>query len=351
MSERRIIDLRSDTVTKPTKAMLDAMYRAEVGDDVYGDDPTVKTLEEKAAAIFGKEAGLFVPSGHFSNQVSIMTHTKRGNEIIVGEGSHILQHEGAAPAILSGVQIREVKDDFGYMKPLDIEKKIRKTIDLHYPKTGLICMETAHSNGMVMPLEMMKETKLLAEKYNIPVHLDGARVFNAATHLGVDVKEIGKYADSISVCLSKGLCAPVGSVLLGTKDFIERANFNRKIMGGGLRQSGYLAACGIVALDEMVERLKEDHENAKYLDEKLREIDELYVYSSRTQINMVFFSHKGLDDSVMDKFEPFLKEKGILTNPHEEGQVRFVTHYPINKEDIDYIYKSVKEFFSINKGK
>ena len=349
MYKRKIIDLRSDTVTKPTKAMLDAMYNAEVGDDVYGDDPTVNALEEKAAKMFGKEAALFVPSGHFGNQLAIMTHTVRGNEVIVGEGAHILENEGSAPAILSQVQLREVPDEFGYMKPLDIEKKIRKSIDLHYPKTGLICIETAHSNGMVMPLEMMVETKELADKYNLPVHLDGARVFNAATHLGLNVKELAKYADSISFCLSKGLCAPVGSIVLGTKKFIEKANFNRKIMGGGLRQSGYLAACGLVALDEMVDRLIEDHETAKYLDEKLRGIDELDVYSSRTQINMVFFSHKGLDDEIMDKFEPYLKEKGILTNPHEDGKVRFVTHYPISMEDIDYIYESINSFFLENK--
>ena len=345
MDEKRIIDLRSDTVTKQPEEMLQAMIRAEVGDDVYGDDPTVRALEEKAAALFGKEAGLFVPTGHFGNQVSIMTHTERGNEIIVGSGAHILQHEGAAPAILSGVQIRETADEFGYMKPLDIEKKIRNTVDLHYPKTALICIETAHSNGMVMPLEMMKETKELAEKYSLPVHLDGARIFNAAAHLGVEVREIAKYADTLTFCLSKGLCAPVGSVVLGTREFIDRANFNRKIMGGGMRQSGYLAAAGIWALDNMVERIKEDHDNALYLDEKLRQIEDLDVYSSRTHIDMVFFSHKGVDDSVMDSFEPFLRERGIITNPHENGEVRFVTHWPIKKEDIDYIYETVKKFF------
>lgn len=345
MKEKRTIDLRSDTVTKPTKSMLEAMVNAQVGDDVYKDDPTVNELEKMAAEMFGKEDAMFVPSGHFGNQVCIMTHTSRGNEIIVGEGAHILQHEGGAPALLSGVQTREVADEFGYMKILEIEKRIRKTIDLHYPKTGLICIETAHSNGMVMPIEMMAETKKLAEKYSIPVHLDGARIFNAATYLNVPVKELAKYADSLTFCLSKGLCAPVGSIVLGTKEFIEKARFNRKIMGGGLRQSGYLAACGIVALKEMVGRLKEDHQNAQLLDERLRGIEDLDVYSSRTKINMVFCSHKGLDDSVMDKFEPFLKERGILTNPHENGEVRFVTHYPINKEDIEYVSLCINEFF------
>lgn len=346
MEEKKLIDLRSDTVTKPTQNMLNAMVKAELGDDVYKDDPTVNELEKRCAALTGKEAALFVPSGHFGNQLCIMTHTTSANEIIAGESSHIVNDEGGAPALISRVQVRDIKDEFGYMKPLDIEKRIRKSIDLHYPKTGLICLETAHSNGMVMPLEIMKETKKIAKKYNIPIHLDGARLFNAKTHLNCEVKDISQYVDSVTFCLSKGLCAPIGSVVCGSKEFIEKANFNRKILGGGLRQAGILASCGLVALDEMVDRLKEDHSNARLLGELLRPIEDIDVYESRIHINMVFFSHKGLDDTVMDSFHTFMKEKNILVNPHEEGVIRLVTHYPIQEEDIHYIATSIKEFFN-----
>lgn len=339
------IDFRSDTVTRPTQAMYDAMLSADLGDDVYGDDPTVNKLEQLAAQIVGKEAALFVPSGTFGNQLAIMTHVSPSDEVITGTESHIVQHECGACAKLSGAMVREVPDDLGYMKPEDIKKKIRIVEDIHYPKTGLICMETAHSNGLVAPPEIMRETYVLAKKYNIPVHTDGARIFNAATSLDLDVKELTQYTDTVTFCLSKGLCSPIGSLLCGSHDFIEKARRNRKLMGGGLRQAGILAACGLVSLHEMRDRLKEDHNNAKYLGEQLKSIDSLHVLESNIKINMVFVSHKGPDDRPMDHLESFLKDRGLLINGHEEGIVRFVTHHGISRKDCDSLVSALKAFF------
>lgn len=345
-AKRTFLDFRSDTVTKPTRAMYEAMAQAELGDDVYGDDPTVNELERVSAQITGKEAALFVPSGHFGNQLAIMTHISPGNEIIVGSGAHIIQHECGACARLSGAMVREVDDEFGYMKPEDIKGKIRTEEDIHYPKTGLICMETAHSNGLVAPPEIMRETYELAREHGIPVHTDGARIFNAAAHLKTDVKELTQYTDTVSFCLSKGLCSPVGSVLCGTREFIAKARRNRKLMGGGLRQAGILAACGLVSLREMRGRLIEDHENALYLGERLKTVIEQFdVYESNIKINMVFASHNGPDDRRMDGLADYLKDKGILTNEHSKGVVRFVTHHGITKEDCDTLTEALRGYF------
>ena len=346
MNELKYIDFRSDTVTRPTPAMYEAMAKAPLGDDVYGDDPTVNELERLAAEITGKEAALFVPSGTFGNQLAIMTHIRPSDEIIVGTGAHIIQHECGACAKLSGAMVREIDDEFGYMKPEDIKEKIRKVEDVHYPKTGLICMETAHSNGLVAPPEIMKEIWELAGDYGIPVHTDGARIFNAATHLKVDVRDLARYTDSLSFCLSKGLCSPVGSLLCGTEEFIDRARRNRKLMGGGLRQAGILAACGLVSLNEMRHRLQEDHDNAIYLGEQLKSIEAFDVFETNIKINMVFASHNGPDDSRMDGLAEFLREqKGILTNSHENGIVRFVTHNDVTREDCDTLVAALKEYF------
>jgi len=240
------------------------MAKAVVGDDVYGDDPTLCLLEKKAAEYSAKEAALFVPSGTMGNQVAVMTHTKRGNEIIAEENCHIVQHEVGAAAVLSGVMVRTVKGNMGIMDPQDIEKAIRGD-DIHYPPTGLICMENALSNGTVVPLSRMKEIYSIAKERNIPVHLDGARLFNAAATLGVDASQITQYTDSVMFCLSKGLCAPVGSMLAGSRQFVDKARKNRKLLGGGMRQAGILAAAGLIALEKMTKRLPEDHENAKYM--------------------------------------------------------------------------------------
>ncbi|PAB59559.1 low-specificity L-threonine aldolase [Anaeromicrobium sediminis] len=340
----KIIDLRSDTVTKPTSKMREAMFKAIVGDDVYEDDPTVKELEKYAAKLVGKEAALFVPSGTFGNQLSLFTHCKRGDEVILGDDCHIVAHEVGAASVIAGVQLRTVDTDGGIMDPLRIERKIRKEDDIHFPHTGLICMENAHSVGKVVPIDNMKEIYEIAKKYEIPVHLDGARVFNAAASLGVEVIDITKYCDSVMFCLSKGLCAPVGSILAGSKDFILKARKNRKLMGGGLRQVGFLASAGLVALKEMVKRIDEDHENAKYLGKKLKEITGIEVNLEEIHINMVFCNMEKIHHDV-DEFVQYMRDKNILINPPEDGMYRFVTNYWVNREELDHVIESIKTFF------
>ncbi|PNR92499.1 low-specificity L-threonine aldolase [Petrotoga sp. 9PWA.NaAc.5.4] len=339
----RYIDIRSDTVTQPTQEMREAMYRAEVGDDVYEEDPTMKRLEKYAAEVIGKEDALFVPSGTFGNQLALFTHCERGNEVILDDSCHIVIHEVGASSVIAGVQLRTIKSEKGLMSPNEIKSKIRKgEEDLHFPSTGLICLENAHSNGRVVPLENMREIYKIAKEKNVPVHLDGARVFNAATYLKVDAKEITQYCDSVMFCLSKGLCAPVGSVLAGSKEFIQKAKKKRKLMGGGLRQAGFLAAAGLVALEKMRFRLKEDHENAKYLGEKLAKIPEILVNLEDIHINMVFFKiNKEID---VQNIESFFLKKGIKINPPENGEFRFVTNYWVSRKDIEYIVETMREY-------
>ena len=340
---QKYIDIRSDTVTLPTEEMLDAMRNAISGDDVYEDDPTVNELERKSAGILGKEAALFVPSGTFANQLAIMTHTSRGEEIIVPEGNHIVIHEVGASAVLSQVQLKTIKDNFGEVDISLLEKAVRPD-DIHFPKTGLICMENAHSSGKVVSLRNMKQVYDFAGKRKIPVHLDGARIFNAAVVLKAEAAEIAGYADSVMFCLSKGLCCPIGSVLAGSYDFIKRARKNRKLMGGGLRQAGYIAAPGLIALGKMTKRLGEDHEHAKYMAAGLDEIDEINILKNQLDINMVFFTIK--KDGFNEKdFIKYLEKNNIKINPPEGNEFRFVTHYWIKKQDVDYITKIVSDFF------
>jgi len=336
-----MIDLRSDTVTQPTEKMREAMFKADVGDDVYDDDPTVKELETLAAKMLGKEAALFVPSGTFGNQLSLLTHTKRGDEVIVANDAHILFHEVGAASTIAGVQLRPL-ESFGGRYDIEKLKNLIREDDIHYPETGLICVENAHGNGSVIPLSKMKEIYDLAKKHNIPVHLDGARIFNAATALNVQPKEVAKYADSIMFCISKGLCAPVGSLLVGDKKFILKAKKNRKLMGGGLRQVGFLAAAGLISLKEMVNRLNIDHENAKYLANKLDLFEGIHVIRERLDINMVFFT---MADSIIkeEKFISKLLKKGIKINGTECGEYRFATNNDISKDDINYVVECIKK--------
>ena len=338
------IDLRSDTVTLQTDEMREAMLNARVGDDVYGEDETVNELEEYAADLVGKEAGLFVTSGTFGNQVSVLTHTKRGNEVILGDDCHIVQHEVGAAAVISGVQFRTVESSNGILNPEKVISKIRKEKDIHCPETALICLENALASGKVVPLSIMERIYNEAKKYDVAVHLDGARLFNAATALNVDVKEITKLCDSVTFCLSKGLCAPVGSIVAGNAAFIERARKNRKIMGGGMRQAGYLAAPGLVALKKMTKRLWEDHENAKYLANELLKIPGTELNMDDVEINMVFFKINTAKD--VNLLRDFLLSKGIRIHGPEDGAFRFVTHYFIGKEDIDYTINRIREYFS-----
>lgn len=341
------IDLRSDTVTWPTPGMRDAMARADVGDDVYGDDPTVRELEILAASLAGKEAALFVPSGTFGNQLALLTHCPRGTEVILDEQCHIVQHEVGASAIISGVQLRAVDCGPGFLSRTLVEGRIRVGDDIHEPKTSLICLENAHSNGKVMSLEAMEAVRRCADRYRLPIHLDGARLFNAATALGVEAREITQYADSVMFCLSKGLCAPVGSMLAGSRKFVDSARKGRKIMGGGLRQAGILAAAGLIALREMRLRLGEDHENAKRLAELLSEIPGIVLDRESVQINMVFFSHERGASIDGAAFVEFMKERGILVNMHgADGRFRFMTHNWISRENVEAIAAAVREFYS-----
>lgn len=339
-----MIDLRSDTVTQPTPKMRQAMYEARVGDDVYDDDPTVKALEAYAADLLGKEAALFVPSGTFGNQLCIMTHTRRGDEIIVSEDAHILYHEVGAAAVIAGVQVRPIAC-FGGRFDLRVLQETIRTDDIHYPDTGLICVENAHGNGSVISLDHMEAIYKLASSQGIPVHLDGARVFNAASALGVAVKDVGQYCDSLTFCLSKGLCAPVGSMVLGSKAFIARAKRNRKLMGGGLRQVGFLAAAGLVALEDMVAGLGEDHRKARVLAQALRSIEGVEVIESRLDINMVFFT---MDPDLIEEELMISKmlEAGIKINGKEDGEWRLVTHHWITDDHIQKFVENLKNILS-----
>ena len=337
----RYIDFRSDTVTMPTEQMRKAMSEAIVGDDVYGDDPTVIELEALAAKLMGKEAAMFVPSGTMGNQLAVMTHTKRGDEIIVEESCHIVVHEVGAVAVLSGVNLKTVKGLNSIMQPNDVEAAIREE-DIHHPETTLICMENALSNGRVVPLETMKQIFDIAKKHNLSVHLDGARIFNAAEYLNVEAKELAAYTDSVMFCLSKGLCAPVGSMVAGSKNFIAKAKKNRKLIGGGMRQSGILAAAGLIALNDMTKRLHIDHDNAKYLANKLAELPGVKVDMDSIHINMVFFTIDNLKMSDKE-FTDALYEKGIKANGAYRGELRFVTNNDVTREDIDYTISCMKE--------
>ncbi len=336
------IDLRSDTVTVPTEQMRQAMCTAVVGDDVYGDDATVNELEALAAEMMGKEAGLFAPSGVMSNQLALFTHVNRGQEVILPDNCHIVAHEAGAAAIIAGAQLRTVQNVNGEM-PLDIvEKYIRKDPnDIHQPTTALITYENADSDGQVRSLEYMKRVRELADRYHLPVHLDGARIFNAATVLGVEAKEIAQYADTISVCLSKGLCAPVGSVLVGSKEFIAQARRKRKIIGGGMRQVGILAAAGKIALTEMSKRLGEDHANAAYMADALSTVQGLEVYKERQQINMVFFLLKEYPLTSAELVR-YLAEHNVVINGEDNGIMRFVTHKYVSREEIDQVVDLMK---------
>ncbi len=340
----KYIDLRSDTVTWPTDSMRKAMAEAVVGDDVYEDDPTVKELENYAASLTGKEAALFVPSGTFGNQLALFTHCCRGQEVILDDSSHIVQHEAGASSIIAGVQLRTMASDKGVFSLEDMEGKIRMIDDIHEPTTGLICLENAHSCGKTLPLTLMEEVRRISTRHHIPVHLDGARLFNAATALGVQAVDITQYVDSVMFCLSKGLCSPIGSILAGSAPFIEKARRKRKVMGGGLRQSGILAAAGLVSLREMRFRLEKDHENAAYLASQLAEIPGIQICPSDTEINMVFFSFENRSIDT-EAFTEFMNDRGILVNSADaDGTMRFVTHYWISREDADNVVTAVQEF-------
>jgi len=335
------IDLRSDTVTMPTDEMRQAMASAELGDDVYGEDPTVCRLEALAAETVGKEAALFLPSGTMGNQVAIMSYTARGDEVLLGASSHIVVHEVGAAAVLSGVMLRTFQCENDIPDIEAIEAGIRSQ-DIHEPPTRLICLENALANGRVVPLARMKEIYAVAQEQGIKVHTDGARLFNAAVALGVTAADIAACSDSVMFCLSKGLCSPVGSMLAGTGEFIARARKNRKMLGGGMRQAGILAAAGLISLTTMTLRLHEDHENARYLAAGLQTLEGISLDPTAAQINMVFF-HVNRPKAFVDGLPAKMRELGIKINGPESGtQLRFVANRDVTKADIDKVIDVMK---------
>ena len=340
------IDLRSDTVTLPTNEMREAMKNANVGDDVYQEDPTVNLLEKLAAKKLEKEEALFVPSGTMGNLIAVLTHCQRGDEVILEMDSHIYYYEAGGISAVAGVIPRLIAGDKGILNPQDVKKALRKK-NIHYPETTLICLENTHNraSGTITSPQVTEEICQLAHQRNIAVHLDGARIFNAAIALNIEPALLTKNVDSVMFCLSKGLSAPVGSILAGSKEFIQRARKNRKMLGGGMRQAGILAAAGIIAIENMVERLEEDHKNARILGEGLADIGGIKVDLETIQTNMVYFD---LQEPSMDTFQflPKLAEYNILGSPRPPTKVRLVTHYGISEEDIYATIKAIKEIVS-----
>jgi len=331
----KVIDLRSDTVTHPTPEMRKAMFEAEVGDDVYGEDPTVNRLEALAARMMGKEAALFVTSGTQSNLVAVLTHTNHGDEIILGDQAHIFWYEVGGASVIGGVIMRTVPtDSCGRLNLDDVEPAIRSK-DIHYPLTTLICLENTHNRcgGAVLTADYTDEVCNLAHGRGLKVHLDGARIFNAAVALGVPASTLARNVDSVALCLSKGLSAPVGSLLCGNRDFVERARKFRKMLGGAMRQAGVIAAAGIVALETMVDRLAEDHANAGRLAQGLAGIKGIRLAQEDIPTNIVMFELSP-ELSVLEFMEG-LKKAGVKVGLRDGRPFRAVTHRMISSSDID----------------
>ncbi len=337
-----MIDLRSDTVTLPTPAMRKAMYDAEVGDDVYHEDPTINRLQEMAAERLGKEAALFVPSGTMGNAASILAHAGRGEAVIVGNQSHIYHYEVGGASTLGGSPMVVVQTDpYGMLDPHEVLINISDGSDEHSAPSALLCIENTHNRcgGSVLSLEQIELLTSLAHSHGLMVHMDGARIFNAAIALGIPASTLARTVDSVMYCLSKGLSAPVGSMLVGSRDFIHRAHRMRKLLGGGMRQAGVLAAAGIVALEQMVDRLAEDHETSKQLALGLADYPQIDINVDRVVTNMVMFSVRNFQQEPLSETETmqFLSaasEHGVLMGHIGQGKIRAVTHYGINTIDI-----------------
>jgi threonine aldolase len=336
-----IVDLRSDTVTKPTPAMLDAMMAAKVGDDVFDEDETVLALEHKAASMFGKEAGLFCPSGTMANQIAIKCHVQPADEVICDISAHVYNYEVGGIAFHSGASVRLMNGDRGVFTAHDVLNSIQPD-NIHYPASKLVCIENTcnRGGGRCWEFQEMQQIKDVCDKHQLKLHLDGARIFNAIVHKGYNPIEIGKLFDTISICLSKGLGAPVGSIILGDKETIKKAKRYRKLFGGGMRQVGYIAGAGIFALDNHIERLKEDHVRAKRLEEVLNKIHyveevlpvetNIVVFRLKPEIDVTNFLHK-------------LAKKNIKAVGFGPQAIRFATHLDINDAMIDYVLEELGE--------
>ncbi|MDC1436453.1 low-specificity L-threonine aldolase [Gammaproteobacteria bacterium] len=335
-----MIDLRSDTVTRPTQEMREVMAKAEVGDDVWGDDPTVKQLEALAAEQTGMEAAIFAASGTQTNLIALMCHCQRGDEYLVGQTAHTYKYEGGGAAVLGSIQPQPINNEADGSISLENILASIKPDDIHFAKSRLLCLENT-TGGKILPLDYIEAATNLASDHGLLNHLDGARVYNAAVKLGIDVKEIVKYFDSVSICLSKGLGAPVGSVLCGSKDLIEEAHRWRKMLGGGMRQAGIIAAAGIYVLENNVQRLEEDHENAAMLGQELANIPQLEVDLEYLHTNMVFLKSSEGDFTALSKH---LEQKNILIDARYTA--RLVCHLDISREDIQTTIAAIKEFYA-----
>lgn len=334
-----MIDLRSDTVTQPTEAMRRAMYEAEVGDDVYGEDNTVNRLQRKAADRLGKEDALFVASGTMGNLVSLLAHCGRGDEAIMGDQAHTFFYEAGGSSALGGIHVRTVPNlSDGTLAADAVEAAVRDVNNIHFPRTALICLENTHNRcgGAALSPEQVAPIAAVAVRHSLPMHLDGARIFNAAIALGVGVAELVRPFDSIQFCFSKGLAAPIGSMVVGSRAFIEKARRCRKIVGGGMRQVGVIAAAAEVAMDTMVDRLAEDHANARLLAEGLAEVPGLAVDLDSVQTNIVAFRCENADIPT-DRMVAAWREAGVLLNAMGPRSFRAVTHYGITGEDIEKV--------------
>ena len=328
------VDLRSDTVTHPSPEMRKAMYDAEVGDDVYGDDPTVNHLQERAAELLGKEAGLFVSSGTQGNLVSMLAHAQRGDEILVGDQCHIMNNEAGGSMVLGSIVLYPIKtDEFGFLEP-DFIKDAVKPRDYHKPPTRLLAIENTHnaSSGRALNPEQMKAMADAGHEKSLSVHLDGARIFNAAVALDVPAADLTEHVDSATFCLSKGLSCPIGSIVVGSEEFIQEADRWRKMLGSGMRQVGIVAAAGLVALDSMVERMQEDHDSARYIATRMAEMKGISVDPEHIQTNIIRFRvppHTG------NQIASRLKEEGVYINGGD-SDLRIVTHYGVTNEDYEF---------------
>lgn len=341
------IDLRSDTVTQPTKAMREAMYKAELGDDVFGEDPAVNRLEQMAADKLGKQAALFVASGTMANLVALLTLCQRGDEVILGNLSHTFLFEQGGISALGGITPWPLPNQAdGTLVLEQIQEAIRGE-NIHFPRSRVICLENTHNmcDGMPLTIDYIKKVVQLAHSHGLKMHVDGARIFNAASALKTDVKELVKEVDSVMFCLSKGLCAPVGLLLCGNTDFIKQARRTRKIVGGGMRQAGVIAAAGIVALEQMTERLEHDHIHAKMLAAGLSQIAGLEVFPVKT--NIVYFNTTTDLQKTQEQIVKELAEQGVLLLGRINGRFRAVTHYWISKDDIEKTIQVMREVFKM----
>jgi threonine aldolase len=332
-----VIDLRSDTVTLPSPRMREAMAAAELGDDVFHEDPTVNRLEEQAAAQMGKEAALLVASGTMGNLLALLTHCRRGHKAIVGSRSHSFVYEGGGASALGGIVFAPVRNrEDGQLDLAELQHEIDVPHDDHFAPPALVTLENTHNQcgGVAVPLSHMKEVAGLAHDRGLAVHLDGARIFNAALALESDVQTLAATADSVSFCLSKGLACPVGSLLCGSRPFIAEARRLRKVLGGGMRQAGIFAAAGLVALDQMVDRLAEDHSNARALAEGLRLVAGIHIWPVERRTNMVFFDIEG-EPEAASRFESEMKTRGVLIGRRGPNSFRAVVHYGIDRSAID----------------